>query len=202
MCDSLAYQLITSSNIPTSNTLAVALGANLPSVAGSPVETLRAVRPKLESLIKDWIRASRNDVLNLDQLSTGLRLRWSPLFESEPEGGPVNQPWYVNAAVIIDGPILKELSPNKELAISLLEKLLELEKQFGRDRKASSQRWGPRSLDLDLLAWGGLQVNENGLTLPHPRLIERSFVLAPLAAAISNCGQSLKKIPPQNDWPE
>jgi 2-amino-4-hydroxy-6-hydroxymethyldihydropteridine diphosphokinase len=55
-----------------------------------------------------------------------------------------------------------------------------IEQRFGRDR-AREQRWGPRSLDLDLLAYDDVSLDAGGLTLPHPRLFERAFVLVPLA---------------------
>ncbi len=61
----------------------------------------------------------------------------------------------------------------------LLNQLLAIEKEFGRDRSASILN-GPRTLDLDILLVGHLQINEPGLVLPHPRLAERAFVLVPL----------------------
>jgi 2-amino-4-hydroxy-6-hydroxymethyldihydropteridine diphosphokinase len=63
-------------------------------------------------------------------------------------------------------------------ARELLAELLEIERQHGRIRTA--QRWGPRTLDLDLLLYGDLQYQDDTVTLPHPRLHERSFVLCPL----------------------
>jgi 2-amino-4-hydroxy-6-hydroxymethyldihydropteridine diphosphokinase len=62
----------------------------------------------------------------------------------------------------------------------LLDALLEIEQRFGRVRRAED-RWGPRLLDLDLLLYGDETVDEPGLSLPHPRLHERAFVLVPLA---------------------
>ncbi|HXS77448.1 MAG TPA: 2-amino-4-hydroxy-6-hydroxymethyldihydropteridine diphosphokinase, partial [Terracidiphilus sp.] len=61
-----------------------------------------------------------------------------------------------------------------------LNKLLSIEKQFGRDRTAGIPN-GPRTLDLDILLSGSLQLNEPDLELPHPRMSERAFVLVPLA---------------------
>jgi 2-amino-4-hydroxy-6-hydroxymethyldihydropteridine diphosphokinase len=58
--------------------------------------------------------------------------------------------------------------------------LHKIEKKFGRDR-AREQRWGPRTLDLDLVAYDDASINQSDLTLPHPRLFERAFVLVPLA---------------------
>ena len=64
-------------------------------------------------------------------------------------------------------------------ALELLDALQGLEEQFGRNR-SQEQRWGPRSLDLDLLFWGELRLDHPRLQLPHPRLHLRRFVLEPL----------------------
>jgi 2-amino-4-hydroxy-6-hydroxymethyldihydropteridine diphosphokinase len=76
----------------------------------------------------------------------------------------------VNAVVALE----TDLAPR-----ALLNKLLAIEKEFGRDRSASIPN-GPRTLDLDILLIGHLQINEPGLDIPHPRLTERAFVLVPL----------------------
>ena len=200
VCASLADQLGASTPYPAHNTLAVALGANLPSAFGPPTATLRAVRPELEKVIHVWLAASLGEAL--DASRAGLRCRWSPLFETDPVGGPTEQPAYINAVLVVDGPQLAAMQPCEAAALLLLEKLLALEKRFGRDRQESLRRWQPRTLDLDLLAWGGLHVQREALTLPHPRLIERSFVVVPLAAALSAGGEMTRRIPPDLDWPE
>ena len=123
------------------------------------------------------------------------------MFETEPLGGPKGQKPYINAVLLIDGRRLARIFPAEKEALILLEKFLSLEKKYGRERKSEKIRWGPRSLDIDLLAWGNLQVKSNKLTIPHPRLIERSFVIVPLAAAISSEDNPPKKIF-QKDWPE
>lgn len=94
----------------------------------------------------------------------------SPLRETEP-WGPVEQPAYLNGAVALD----TELAPR-----DLLDVLLDVEQSLGRDR-STEVRFGPRTLDLDLLVHGDLVHDEPGLTLPHPRLHERRFALEPLA---------------------
>ena len=94
----------------------------------------------------------------------------SPLRETEP-WGPVEQPAYLNGAVALD----TELDPR-----DLLDVLLDVEQSLGRDR-STEVRFGPRTLDLDLLVHGDLVRDEPGLTLPHPRLHERRFALEPLA---------------------
>jgi 2-amino-4-hydroxy-6-hydroxymethyldihydropteridine diphosphokinase len=65
----------------------------------------------------------------------------------------------------------------------LLARALEVEREFGRDR-THEQRWGPRPLDIDILAYDDIHVDEPDLTLPHPRLFERAFVLVPLTEIV------------------
>lgn len=99
----------------------------------------------------------------------GVRLvRQSRWYESQPVP-PSDQAWYANAVAIV----ATALPP-----AALLERLLSLEARFGRRRSA---RNAARTLDLDLLDYDGRQCSEPDLTLPHPRLHERRFVLAPLA---------------------
>ena len=92
----------------------------------------------------------------------------SPLYRSAPVGGPSGQPDYLNAAAALD----TTLAPDE-----LLTALQAIETAQGRTRTV---RWGPRTLDLDLLLYDRLVLDEPRLTLPHPRLHERAFVLYPL----------------------
>ena len=147
--------------------LAVALGANLPSPAGGPRQTLVMVRPRLEQLLRDWA-------------GEAACCRWSPLFYTAPVGGPSDQPSYLNAVVLVDG---VQREPQQDAALALLQVLHQLEREYGRDR-AKEQRWGPRTLDLDFLFWDELRFDHPHLVLPHPRLHLRSFVLEPLLAAM------------------
>ncbi len=181
-------------------TLVVALGANLPGRIGSPRQTLEALRPELQAAIADWLKLSITDEVSRQPLA--LRWRWSPLFETRPVGGPAEQPKYLNAVLVVDGPAMGLRLPSELAALALLERLHSLEAQFGRNRAAELERWGPRCLDLDLLAWDGLQIQHPRLTLPHPRLLERSFVLAPLLAAINTSADQLQRLDPQPGWPE
>ena len=93
----------------------------------------------------------------------------SPVYETDPVGGPADQPPYLNAVVELD----TDLSPRR-----LLELCQRLEAKAGRVR---TERWGPRTLDVDVLLVGDLVVNEPDLVVPHPRMWERDFVLRPLA---------------------
>ena len=88
-----------------------------------------------------------------------------------PPWGDEQQPPFVNACIEID----TGLDPH-----ALLFTLHKIEKKFGRDR-ADERHWGPRTLDLDLLAYDDVRLDKPELTLPHPRLFERAFVLVPLA---------------------
>jgi 2-amino-4-hydroxy-6-hydroxymethyldihydropteridine diphosphokinase len=131
-------------------TAAIGLGANLPSAAGTPAETIAAA---IERLAEYGRVAARSR-----------SYRTAPV-------GYVDQPVFVNAAVLLE----TELRP-----LPLLEALLEIERGFGRDRAAGPPK-GPRTLDLDLLLYGDLVLDEPALNLPHPAMHERRFVLVPLA---------------------
>ncbi|MDH3592091.1 MAG: 2-amino-4-hydroxy-6-hydroxymethyldihydropteridine diphosphokinase [Planctomycetota bacterium] len=89
--------------------------------------------------------------------------------ETDPVGGPP-QGRFLNAAAVIE----TDLSPHELLALAA-----ELEARAGRER---GERFGPRTLDVDILLYGAEQVRDPELTVPHPRLHERRFVLEPLAA--------------------
>ena len=93
----------------------------------------------------------------------------SELRETEPVG-VVDQPRFLNGATAVD----TSLS-----ARELLDVLLRIERDLGRVREGA--RWGPRTIDLDLLLYGDEEVDEPGLRVPHPRLRERRFALEPLA---------------------
>lgn len=93
----------------------------------------------------------------------------SSFHDTEPVGY-ADQPRFLNAAAALD----TELGPRELLAL-----LLATERDLGRTREGP--RFGPRTIDLDLLLYGDEVVDEPGLTVPHPRLHERAFVLEPLA---------------------
>jgi 2-amino-4-hydroxy-6-hydroxymethyldihydropteridine diphosphokinase len=88
-----------------------------------------------------------------------------------PPWGVEDQPPFVNLCIAVDTTLAAQ---------ALLARAHTIEQAFGRDR-AREQRWGPRTLDIDILTYDDLVLSEPELTLPHPRLLERAFVLAPLA---------------------
>jgi len=167
------------------NTALIGLGANLEN----PAEKIAAAVERLAA-------------------GPGLKLlAVSSLYLSEPQGGPEGQNWYHNAAAAFES----DLAPR-----DLLARLMAVEAGLGRRRRRRRERNAPRVIDLDWLAQGGLVVEEPPkLILPHPRLAERRFVLAPLVevapewrhprlglsarellAALPAEGQGLKKLGP------
>jgi 2-amino-4-hydroxy-6-hydroxymethyldihydropteridine diphosphokinase len=97
----------------------------------------------------------------------------SCLYESEPVG-KTDQNWFVNAVVAIRTLLTAE---------ELLDRVLTIEKDLGRERR---EKWGPRIIDLDLLAYENHVTSSNALTLPHPEMTKRRFVLLPLSEFANN----------------
>ena len=122
----------------------------------------------------------------------------SSLYRTQPMG-PVEQPPFINAVFSLEA----EIGPH-----DLLSLLLDIEQKMGRVRK---ERWGPRVIDLDLLFYGEEIIKEQGLEVPHPRLHERRFVLAPLAEIApgfahpvikKTVSELLAGLPPEDFWVE
>ena len=134
----------------------VALGANLPSVAGSPLQTLAAALAELQ-------------VLSMEPVV------YSSPYCSKPADCEPGAADFINAVAL--------LSPRPDLdPHGLLAALLQIEENFGRERHPDGRR--SRTLDLDLVCWGQRQVASADLVLPHPRATVRSFVLAPLVELV------------------
>ncbi len=107
----------------------------------------------------------------------------SPVYETEPVGGPHGQDPYLNLVVELD----TELGPRDLLAL-----WRRLEDAAGRVR---AERWGPRTLDVDVLLVGDAVVDDPDLQVPHPRMWERPFVVVPLA----DIAPDLVRTPPKAD---
>jgi 2-amino-4-hydroxy-6-hydroxymethyldihydropteridine diphosphokinase len=88
-----------------------------------------------------------------------------------PPWGVTDQPAFINLCLVVE----TALPPR-----ALLARALEVEAALGRDR-GKERRWGPRTIDVDLIAYDDIRIDEPDLMLPHPRALERAFVLAPLA---------------------
>ena len=112
----------------------------------------------------------------------------SELMETEPVG-LVAQGTFLNGVALVR---------TRMPARALLDHLIRIEHEHGRDR-TRGQRWGPRTLDLDLLLYGDAIIDEPGLTVPHPRLHERAFVLDPLVGLapemmVPTLGRSIREL--------
>lgn len=117
----------------------------------------------------------------IDRLrSLGEVLQVSSLYETEPVEFTA-QPWFLNCAIELD----TEKTPQQ-----LIEAILEIEQQMGRTR---TQKKGPRSIDIDMLLFGDSTLETKDLTIPHPAMHERRFVLEPLAEIASNVRHPLLK---------
>lgn len=116
------------------------------------------------------VASVREALRELDALPDTRLLRASRLYRSRAWGVRV-QPDFVNAVAMLETALS---------ARDLLDQLLAIERAHGRERDPAT-RWGPRTLDLDLLLHGDARIDEPGLQLPHPHLHERAFALLPLA---------------------
>jgi 2-amino-4-hydroxy-6-hydroxymethyldihydropteridine diphosphokinase len=128
----------------------------------------------LGSNLGDSAAIVRNALVELGQMSASTLLANSSLYRTAPIAADA-QPDYVNAVAELD----TALAP-----AALLANLLALEARHGRLRTAPD---APRTLDLDLLLYGDRVIDEPGLTVPHPRMHERAFVLRPLAEIAPDC---------------
>ena len=182
--------------------LIIAIGANIPSKFGNPITTLTSIRPEIEKNIYEWHISFNIPKNNLQNIDKSLSFHWSPLFETDPLGSTINQPNFINAVLVVDGENFSSVLPNEKSAIALMKKLLDLEKIFGRERGKKEIIWGPRTIDIDFLAWGELQVKREDLILPHPRLTERNFVLIPLSEVLAETQGKPRQIKSHKNWPE
>lgn len=132
--------------------------------------TLAAVG--LGANLGDAARTLRDAIAALDTLPGTRVVQASRLYRT-PAWGVTDQPDFINAVALLD----TSLSPS-----DMLEALLRIERDFGRVR-IEGERWGPRTLDLDLLLHGDAVIDQPGLRVPHPHLHERAFALLPLLEA-------------------
>jgi 2-amino-4-hydroxy-6-hydroxymethyldihydropteridine diphosphokinase len=116
-------------------------------------------------------RAANLNAAVADLRALGEVVMVSPFYETEPVEF-TNQPWFLNCVVRLD---------TEKMPRQLLSALLQIERAHGRNR-AKERSKGPRSLDLDILLFGSSVIETKDLTVPHPAMHERRFVLEPLAA--------------------
>jgi 2-amino-4-hydroxy-6-hydroxymethyldihydropteridine diphosphokinase len=150
---------------------AIALGSNLSGEIGDSEKIVRAAIAQLSGI-------SEIEIINV---SRWYRTKAITLPNSAP------QPDYINGCAILK----TSLQP-----MQLLQALFETEQMFGRERR---ERWGARTLDLDLLLYGDRQIDTPELIIPHPRMCDRAFVLLPLAEIAADwihpvCGVEIGKL--------
>ncbi len=121
----------------------------------------------LGSNIGDKIDYIRKAIALLKKSPSIQNLRSSPLYKTEPIGN-VDQDWFVNAVIQIE----TDLTP-----MELLKRCQSIEVRLGRKRM---EKWGPRSIDIDILLYDDLEIKSDEIEIPHPRMKERAFALKPL----------------------
>jgi 2-amino-4-hydroxy-6-hydroxymethyldihydropteridine diphosphokinase len=114
-------------------------------------------------------RAMLREALRQLDETDGVRVAARSGFYRTPPWGKTDQDWFLNAAVAVE----TDLPPHELLAVCL-----DIERAIGRVR---DEKWGPRLIDIDLLTYDGRELADETLTLPHPHLTQRAFVLVPLA---------------------
>ena len=176
------------SNLNIKNGLCISLGANIDSKFGSPLDSLLICKPKVEEIIKEWVDQSNSR--KEENNKSDLNFLWSSIYETSPHGVENEQPNYLNTLVLVKSNYFPKLSNiNAKL---LLKKLKKLESFFGRETTPKDMKWLSRCLDLDILWWEDFHTVDEELTLPHPRFMNRNFVITPLSEILSR-SQKIKK---------
>ena len=181
------------SNLNIKNGLCISLGANIDSKFGSPLETLVVCKPKVEEIIKEW-----GDQLNSkkeEKRKSNPNFLWSSIYETSPHGVENQQPNYLNTLVLVKSNYFP--MPSTLNAKLLLKKLKKLECFFGREKTPNGEKWLSRCLDLDILWWEDLHTIDEELTLPHPRFMNRNFVITPLSEILSRSQKINKFVTPR-----
>ena len=176
------------SNLNIKNGLCISIGANIDSNYGKPIESLIICKPRLEKLIKSWINQSQS--FKKESESSKTFFYWSSIYESNPHGVEDDQPNYLNALLLVKSNSFPKL--NEENAKFLLKEFKNLERNFGRKETPNNTKWLSRCLDLDILWWEDFSFKDKELTLPHPRFMNRNFVISPLSEILS-LSQKIKK---------
>jgi 2-amino-4-hydroxy-6-hydroxymethyldihydropteridine diphosphokinase len=126
----------------------------------------------LGSNLGDRRKNIKSAVKKINALKGTKTIKLSRIIETKPVGGPKGQPKFLNAAL----KIRTALTP-----LNLLRNLKKIEKELGR---TDTVRWGPRTIDLDILFYADTILNTKELKIPHPMVFERDFVLRPLSEII------------------
>ena len=176
------------SNLNIKNGLCISIGANIDSNYGKPIETLIICKPKVETIVKSWINQSKS--FRKETKSFKTMFYWSSIYESRPHGVEDDQPNYLNSLLLVKSNVFP--MPTKENAKYLLKEFKNLEHNFGRKETPNNMKWLSRCLDLDILWWEDFYFKDEELTLPHPRFMNRNFVITPLSEVLG-ISQKIKK---------
>jgi len=169
------------SNLNIKNGLCISLGSNIDSKFGTPVNSLIESKFRIEDIINNLINLNHEDKLEKSILKK--MCNWSSLYQTSPVGVTGKQPDYINCLLLVKGDLLPPSSI--ERARFLLKEFQNVEKEFGRNKSMGEGIWLPRPLDIDILWWDDLYINDDDFKIPHPRFQNRNFVISPLAEVLS-----------------
>jgi len=181
------------SNLNIKKGLCISLGSNIDSTFGTPINSLIESKFRIEKIIGNLITLNHHD--NLEKNILKEIFNWSSLYQTSPLGVVGEQPDYINCLLLVKGDLMPLASMEK--ARFLLREFQNLEKEFGRNKLSNDQRWLPRPLDIDILWWDDLFVNDEDFIIPHPRFQNRNFVISPLAEVLS-ITQKIEKLNVKN----
>jgi len=181
------------SNLNIQSGLCISLGSNVDSKFGTPINSLIESKFKIEKIISNLITINHPDIPEKNILKE--IFNWSSLYQTTPLGVDGKQPDYINCLLLVQGDLLPLSSI--ENARFLLKEFQNLEIEFGRNKLSNDQRCLPRPLDIDILWWDDLFVNDKDFKIPHPRFKNRNFVISPLAEVLS-ITQKIEKLNVKN----
>ena len=181
------------SNLNIKDGLCISLGSNIDSKFGNPINTLVESKCRIEKIINNLVNLNLSDNLKKNTLKNFFN--WSSLYQTSPLGVVEKQPEYINCILLVKGDLVPPSSIKQ--ARFLLKEFQNLEKEFGRNKSLEEQRWLPRPLDIDILWWDDLYINDDDFKIPHPRFNNRNFVISPLAEVLS-ITQKIEKLNVKN----
>ena len=176
------------SNLNINNGLCISLGANIDSKFGSPLESLLICKPKIEETIIEWGDHPHKKKEKKGKFNANFF--WSSIYKTLPHGVENAQPHYLNTLLLVKSNSFPK--PSNIKAKILLKELKKLERFFGREKTPKGKKWLPRCLDLDILWWEDFYTVDKELTLPHPRFMNRNFVITPLSEILSRSQKIIK----------
>ena len=180
------------SNLNIKNGLCISIGANIDSKFGNPLESLLICKPLTEKIIKNWINQYKFEKKGIK--TSKPEFFWSSIYETVAHGVENEQPNYLNTLVLVKSHYFPKSS--KKNAKILLKELKELESFFGRKKAQKGKKWLSRCIDLDILWWEDFHTADDELILPHPRFMNRNFVITPLSEILSR-SQKIEKFDDQ-----